>query len=141
MSMYKPKELISSLWQPNIPSNISFQTPAVYLELIHSINWALCKCTCNTPSCYMCYDYVIATITLSLCSSFRVTDQTSPIQNKRSSSNALCTYNMTNLLCGTASSMSSFLWAVYTTCVNWPCIRTVELEYRYQQSRITVFLV
>jgi len=81
------------------------------------------------------------TITPNLCSSFRVTDQTSLTQNKSSSSNALHTYNVTNLLCGTASSMSSFPWAVYTTCVNWPCIKTVELEYRYQLSCISVFLV
>jgi len=80
-------------------------------------------------------------ITLNLCSSFMVTDQTALTQNKRSSSNVLRTYNVTNLLCGTASSMSSFPWAVYTTCVNWPCIKTVELEYRYQLSCITVFLV
>jgi len=60
MSMYKPKELISSPWQPNIPSNISLQTPTVYFELIHFINLALCTCICNRPSCYMCYDGVIA---------------------------------------------------------------------------------
>jgi hypothetical protein len=78
-----PKELISCLLHLNVSFTDSFQTSTIYFELIHFRNCAIWNCTCKTPSQCMCYDVSQITVTLNLCSSFRVKDQTSHLYKTR----------------------------------------------------------